>query len=199
MGKVTAPVPLGTSHILAEFHCGEPVLDEWIKHRGLKISPWGRPERLWCAGEMLHRCLPTTLSRPAASLMPLRREACEGICPILYLSSSWPVLLSIRVITARDWGLIYCMMPYYVAVGWLRTLACGPLWFMHSLTVPDSSTYITDLSLHKRRIEPFFTVASHYLGNVHKVMPCFTESKGQNIKDQENIMRYLQHRKRQHR
>lgn len=96
-------------------------------------------------------------------------------------------------------GLIYCMMPYYVAVGWLRTLACGPLWFMHSLTVPDSSTYITDLSLHKRRIEPFFTVASHYLGNVHKVMPCFTESKGQNIKDQENIMRYLQHRKRQHR
>ncbi len=41
MGKVTAPVPLGTSHILAEFHCGEPVLDEWIKHRGLKISPQG--------------------------------------------------------------------------------------------------------------------------------------------------------------
>lgn len=36
MGKVTAPVPLGPSHILAEFHCGEPVLDEWIKQRGLK-------------------------------------------------------------------------------------------------------------------------------------------------------------------
>lgn len=198
MGKVTAPVPLGTSHILAEFHCGEPVLDEWIKHRGLKNQSLGAARTfVVCRKCFTGACL--LLSRPAASLMPLRREACEGICPILYLSSSWPVLLSIRVITARDWGLIYCMMPYYVAVGWLRTLACGPLWFMHSLTVPDSSTYITDLSLHKRRIEPFFTVASHYLGNVHKVMPCFTESKGQNIKDQENIMRYLQHRKRQHR
>ncbi|MFO5978936.1 GNAT family N-acetyltransferase, partial [Klebsiella pneumoniae] len=41
MGKVTAPVPLGTSHILAEFHCGEPVLDEWIKHRGLKNQSLG--------------------------------------------------------------------------------------------------------------------------------------------------------------
>jgi len=41
VGKVTAPVPLGPSHILAEFHCGEPVLDEWIKHRGLKNQSMG--------------------------------------------------------------------------------------------------------------------------------------------------------------
>lgn len=71
---------------------------------------------------------------------------------------------------------------------------------VHALSDSARQFYIHHgFILHKRRIEPFFTVASHYLGNVHKVMPCFTESKGQNIKDQENIMRYLQHRKRQHR
>gem|GEM_PF-6570321 len=156
MEKVTAPAPLGTSHTLAEFHCGEPVLDEWIKHRKLKNQSMGQPGRLWYAGKTLHRWLASTHLRPTASPMPLPREACEGICPIRYPSSSWPVLLSIRVITVRDWGLIYCMMPCYVVVGWLRILACGPLWFMHSLTVPDSSTYITDLSLHKRRKKPFF-------------------------------------------
>jgi len=41
VGKVTAPAPLGTSHILAEFHCGEPVLDEWIRQRGLKNQSIG--------------------------------------------------------------------------------------------------------------------------------------------------------------
>ncbi|WP_156566116.1 GNAT family N-acetyltransferase [Metakosakonia massiliensis] len=41
MGKVTAPVPLSSSHILAEFHCGEAALDEWIKHRGLKNQSMG--------------------------------------------------------------------------------------------------------------------------------------------------------------
>lgn len=41
MGKVTAPVPLNSSHILAEFHSGEAALDEWIKHRGLKNQSMG--------------------------------------------------------------------------------------------------------------------------------------------------------------
>lgn len=81
----------------------------------------------------------------------LRRNMPDPV-PVIILA----VLLSIQVITARDWVLTYCMMPCYVAVGWLRTLVCGPLWFMLSLTEPDSSTFITDLSLHKRRKEPFF-------------------------------------------
>lgn len=41
MGKVTAPVPLNTTHILCEFHCRETVLDEWLKHRGLKNQSTG--------------------------------------------------------------------------------------------------------------------------------------------------------------
>lgn len=41
MGKVTAPVPLGLAHILSAFHCGEAVLDEWLRNRGLKNQSLG--------------------------------------------------------------------------------------------------------------------------------------------------------------
>ncbi|BCU57024.1 GNAT family N-acetyltransferase [Enterobacter kobei] len=41
MGKVTVPQPLNSSHILSEFHCGEAVLDEWIRQRGLKNQSTG--------------------------------------------------------------------------------------------------------------------------------------------------------------
>lgn len=41
MGKITAPAPLSVSHQVAEFSCGEVVLDEWIKNRGLKNQALG--------------------------------------------------------------------------------------------------------------------------------------------------------------
>ncbi|BBI92804.1 GNAT family N-acetyltransferase [Serratia symbiotica] len=41
MGKVTAPTPLNTTHILSEFHSRETALDEWIKHQGLKNQSIG--------------------------------------------------------------------------------------------------------------------------------------------------------------
>lgn len=41
MGKVTAPTPLNATHILSEFYCGEAVLDEWIRNRGLKNQSLG--------------------------------------------------------------------------------------------------------------------------------------------------------------
>lgn len=41
MGKITAPTPLTSTHALSEFHCGEPVLDEWIRSRGLKSQASG--------------------------------------------------------------------------------------------------------------------------------------------------------------
>lgn len=33
---LSAPVPLSTSHNLAEFDCGEPALNDWLKQRALK-------------------------------------------------------------------------------------------------------------------------------------------------------------------
>ncbi|WP_312156850.1 GNAT family N-acetyltransferase [Lelliottia nimipressuralis] len=36
MGKVTEPEPLNTEHQLAEFCCGEVVLDQWLKQRSFR-------------------------------------------------------------------------------------------------------------------------------------------------------------------
>lgn len=41
MGKVTAPEPLNTEHQLAEFCCGEVVLDQWLKQRSLRNHAQG--------------------------------------------------------------------------------------------------------------------------------------------------------------
>jgi len=34
--KLSAPAPLTANHDLTAFDCGEPVLNEWLKHRALK-------------------------------------------------------------------------------------------------------------------------------------------------------------------
>lgn len=41
MGRVTAPEPLSSTHLLAEFVSGESVLDDWLKQRGLKSQAYG--------------------------------------------------------------------------------------------------------------------------------------------------------------
>lgn len=41
MGCITAPEPLSSAHQLTEFVSGETVLDEWLKHRGLKNQALG--------------------------------------------------------------------------------------------------------------------------------------------------------------
>lgn len=34
--KLSAPVPLTADHDLSDFDCGEPILNDWLKHRALK-------------------------------------------------------------------------------------------------------------------------------------------------------------------
>lgn len=34
--RLSAPVPLTTEHDLSDFDCGEPVLNDWLRHRALK-------------------------------------------------------------------------------------------------------------------------------------------------------------------
>jgi len=41
VGKITSPVTLNAAHILSEFRCGEAVLDDWIRLRGLKNQSTG--------------------------------------------------------------------------------------------------------------------------------------------------------------
>lgn len=41
MGKISAPAPLSSHHQIAEFCCGETVLDQWLKQRGMKNQAQG--------------------------------------------------------------------------------------------------------------------------------------------------------------
>jgi len=41
MNVLTPPVPLTADHVLDEFTCGEPSLDEWLKKRALKNQTSG--------------------------------------------------------------------------------------------------------------------------------------------------------------
>jgi GNAT superfamily N-acetyltransferase len=40
-GKLCAPQPLVTTHLLNDFECGEPALDEWLKRRALNNQATG--------------------------------------------------------------------------------------------------------------------------------------------------------------
>lgn len=39
--QLGAPAPLATAHVLAEFECGEPSLDEWLKRRAMANQQTG--------------------------------------------------------------------------------------------------------------------------------------------------------------
>lgn len=39
--QLGAPAPLATAHVLAEFECGEPGLDEWLKRRAMANQQTG--------------------------------------------------------------------------------------------------------------------------------------------------------------
>ena len=48
---LTAPAPLTAAHNLEPFECGVPVLDDWLKKRGLKNEPAGASRTyVICAG-----------------------------------------------------------------------------------------------------------------------------------------------------
>ena len=40
-GKLCAPQPLAATHLLSDFECGEPALDEWLKRRALNNQATG--------------------------------------------------------------------------------------------------------------------------------------------------------------
>lgn len=39
--KLSAPQPLATMHLLGDFECGEPALDEWLKRRAMNNQATG--------------------------------------------------------------------------------------------------------------------------------------------------------------
>ncbi len=81
--KLSAPVPLTAEHDLANFDCGEPVLNDWLKHRALKNE--SRFSRTYvvgdrnrvvayfcvCAGAVQRAAVPGKLRRNAPDTIPV--------------------------------------------------------------------------------------------------------------------------------
>lgn len=55
MGKISAPAPLSSHHQIAEFCCGETVLDQWLKQRGLKNQARGAARTFVVCKEESHQ------------------------------------------------------------------------------------------------------------------------------------------------
>ena len=79
--RLSAPVALTPEHDLAEFDCGEPELNDWLRHRGLKNE--SRFSRTYVVCEdnrvVAYFCLSAGAVQRAAAPGKLRRNAPDTI------------------------------------------------------------------------------------------------------------------------
>ena len=82
MGEMTgapnlgAPVPLTADHDLQAFDCGEPALNDWLRHRALKNESRFSRTYVVCAG-------PTVVAFVCISAGSVERDAAPGPAPAL--------------------------------------------------------------------------------------------------------------------
>jgi GNAT superfamily N-acetyltransferase len=92
--RLSAPVPLTAEHDLAEFDCGEPALDEWLKRRAMNNE--SRFSRTYVVYEgkrvVAYFCLSAGAVERAAAPGKLRRNAPDTI----------PVSVIGRLAVSRD-------------------------------------------------------------------------------------------------
>lgn len=82
-GRLSAPVPLSGDHDFAGFDCGEPALNDWLKHRALQnesrfartyvVSDGGRVVAYFCiaAGAVERGAAPGRVRRNAPDMIPV--------------------------------------------------------------------------------------------------------------------------------
>src|SRR5580704_16317858 len=79
--QLSPPVPLTAEHDLAAFDCGEPALNEWLRHRALKNE--SRFSRTYVVCEdrkvVAYFCISAGAVERAAALGKLRRNAPDTI------------------------------------------------------------------------------------------------------------------------
>ena len=75
--KLSAPVPLTTNHDLTDFDCGEPVLNDWLKHRALKNESRFSRTYVVCDGNAVvaYFCIAAGSVERAAAPGKVRRNA----------------------------------------------------------------------------------------------------------------------------
>jgi GNAT superfamily N-acetyltransferase len=80
-GTLSAPVPLTADHDLSDFDCGEPALDDWLKHRALKNESRFSRTYVVCDGKKVvaYFCISAGAVERAAAPGKVRRNAPDTI------------------------------------------------------------------------------------------------------------------------
>ena len=81
--SLSAPVPLTADHDLSAFDCGEPALNDWLRHRALKNESRFSRTYVACAGNQVvaYFCISAGAVERAAAPGKLRRNA-PGSIPV---------------------------------------------------------------------------------------------------------------------
>ena len=94
--KLSAPVPLTADHDLSNFDCGEPVLNDWVKHRALKNESRFSRTYVVCDGNraVAYFCIAAGAVERASAPGKVRRNAPDTI----------PVSVIVRLAVSRDYA-----------------------------------------------------------------------------------------------
>jgi GNAT superfamily N-acetyltransferase len=92
--RLSAPVPLTAEHDLAAFDCGEPLLNDWLRHRALKNESRFSRTYVVCAGNRVvgYFCISAGSVERGAAPGKVRRNAPDLI----------PVSIIGRLAVSRD-------------------------------------------------------------------------------------------------
>lgn len=79
--KLSAPLPLTASHDLADFDCGQPVLNDWLKQRALRNESRFSRTYVVCDGDKVvaYVCISAGAVERAAAPGKLRRNAPDAV------------------------------------------------------------------------------------------------------------------------
>ncbi|MGY3616841.1 GNAT family N-acetyltransferase [Bradyrhizobium sp. USDA 10063] len=92
--RLSAPVPLSAQHDLSDFDCGEPALNDWLRHRALKNESRFSRTYVVCEGDRVvaYFCISAGAVERAAAPGRVRRNAPDTI----------PVSVIGRLAVSRD-------------------------------------------------------------------------------------------------
>lgn len=93
-GRISAPVPLNAGHDVSSFDCGEPALNEWLRHHALKNESRFSRTYVVCEDNVViaYFCISAGSIQRAAAPGKLRRNAPDTI----------PVSVIGRLAVSRD-------------------------------------------------------------------------------------------------
>jgi GNAT superfamily N-acetyltransferase len=92
--RLSAPVPLSAEHDLSTFDCGEPALNEWLRHRALKNESRFSRTYVVCGDKRVvaYFCISAGAVERAAAPSKIRRNALDTV----------PVSVIGRLAVSRD-------------------------------------------------------------------------------------------------